>query len=94
MKVRELYKQKSGDDRDGANLMLTAFSVKNPVLRFKSSSSYSDNDVQEGYMHMFAGAMKGIRNPKSHENETITKEDALRKLAFASMLLYKFDTIE
>ena len=94
VKVRELYKQKTGDDRDGANLMLTAFSVKNPVLKFKSSSSYSDNDVQEGYMHMFAGAMKGIRNPKSHENETITKEDALRKLAFASMLMYKLDNVE
>ena len=94
VRVRELYKQKSGQDKDGASLMLSAFSVNNSVLEFKSSSEFSDNDIQEGYMHMFAGAMKAIRNPKSHENETISKEDALRKLAFASMLMYKLDTVK
>ena len=93
IKVRTLYKTKSGQDKDGANLMLSAFTISNPILKFQSSSTYSDNDVQEGYMHMFAGAMKGIRNPKSHENEKIDKEDALCKLAFASMLMYKFDTV-
>lgn len=36
---------------------------------------------------------KGIRNPKAHANETIDKEDALRKLAFASMLMYKLDSV-
>ena len=40
---------------------------------------------------MFAGAMTGIRNPKAHENQTITKEDAIRKLNFASLLMYKVD---
>ena len=94
VRVRELYKQKSGQDKDGASLMLSAFSVNNSVLEFKSSSEFSDNDIQEGYMHMFAGALKAIRNPKSHENETISKEDALRKLAFASMLMYKLDTVK
>lgn len=96
VKVRELYKQKSGQDKDGSNLMLNAFALNNgnPILKFESSSEFSDNDIQEGYMHMFAGAMKAIRNPKSHENETINKEDALRKLAFASMLMYKLDNVE
>lgn len=95
VKVRELYKQKSGQDKDGSSLMLSAFATNNgnSILKFKSSSEFSDSDIQEGYMHMFAGAMKAIRNPKSHENETISKEDALRKLAFASMLMYKLDTI-
>ena len=80
-------------NKDVKGLMTIAFSANNPVLKFEPSSSYSDFDIQEGYMHMFAGAMMGIRNPKAHANETITKEDALRKLAFASMLMYKLDTV-
>ena len=73
--------------------MTIAFSANNPVLKFEPSSSYSDFDIQEGYMHMFAGAMQGIRNPKAHENDIIDRNDAIRKLAFASMLMYKLDTV-
>ena len=80
-------------NKDGKGLMTIAFSANNPVLKFEPSSSYSDFDIQEGYMHMFAGAMQGIRNPKAHENDVIDKADALRKLAFASMLMYKLDTV-
>ena len=40
---------------------------------------------------MFTGAMSAIRNPKAHENMTISKDDAVRKLMFASMLMYKLD---
>ena len=42
-------------------------------------------------MEMFAGAMIGIRNPKAHNNQTISKADAIRNLHFASMLMYKLD---
>lgn len=44
-----------------------------------------------GYMNMFAGAINAIRNPKVHENMTISKDDAIRKLYLASMLMYKLD---
>ena len=30
---------------------------------------------------------------KAHANETIDKEDALRKLAFSGMLMYKLDSV-
>ncbi len=80
-------------NKDGKGLMTIAFSANNPVLKFEPSSTFSEYDIQEGYMHMFAGAMQGIRNPKAHENDVIDKADALRKLAFASMLMYKLDTV-
>lgn len=51
----------------------------------------TNKDTQQGYMMMFAGAMSAIRNPKAHENMTISKDDAVRKLMFASMLMYKLD---
>ena len=42
-------------------------------------------------MEMFAGAMKGIRNPQAHNNMEISKSDAIRKLHFASILIDKID---
>ena len=80
-------------NKDGKGLMTIAFSGNNPVLKFKESSIFSNFDIQEGYMHLFAGAMQGIRNPKAHENDVIDRNDAIRKLAFASMLMYKLDTV-
>lgn len=93
-RVKNMYLEKNGETKDGADLMFSAFPANNPVLCFDfSTSPFSKDDIQKGYMHMFAGAMMGIRNPKAHANEMITKEDALRKLAFASMLMYKLDTV-
>ena len=48
-------------------------------------------DTQQGYMMMFAGAMSAIRNPKAHTVMEISYDDAMRKLIFASMLMYKLD---
>jgi uncharacterized protein (TIGR02391 family) len=93
-RVKNMYLEKDGETKDGADLMFSAFPANNPVLCFDfSTSPFSKDDIQKGYMHMFAGAMMGIRNPKAHANEMITNEDALRKLAFASMLMYKLDTV-
>ncbi len=51
----------------------------------------TNRDTQQGYMMMFSGAMSAIRNPKAHENMVISRDDAVRKLIFASMLMYKLD---
>lgn len=57
-------------------------------------AEFPDVSIQQGYKLMFKGSMLAIRNPKAHAIETIEREDALRKLAFASMLMYKLDTIK
>ena len=80
-----------GKEYDGADLMRRAFSVSNPILQLGDISYQSGRNVQEGYMNMFVGAMIGIRNPKAHTNSVINKEDAVRKLHFASMLMYRLD---
>ena len=47
---------------------------------------------QQGFHFMTAGAMSALRNPKAHSNdEVLTAEEALRRLMFASMLMYKLD---
>ncbi len=89
--VRGIVLNKTGEELDGAKLMQRACSVDNPVIRLTKGKSQSDQDTQQGYMQIFAGVMTGIRNPKAHDNESISREDAFRKLAMISMLMYKVD---
>ena len=89
--VREIFKAKTGEELDGARLMQRAFSVDNPIIRISHDDTASGLDTQKGYMQIFSGVMTGIRNPKAHDNQTITREDALRKLILISMLMYKID---
>lgn len=44
---------------------------------------------QEGYMHLFAGAMQGIRNPKAHDNIHTSASRAVHHLYLASLLTSK-----
>ena len=89
--VRCIVKAKTGEVTDGASLMQKAFSLGNPIIKLASDASISGQDTQKGYMQIFSGVMTGIRNPKAHDNETISKEDALRKLVMISLLMYKID---
>src|SRR3989344_5327244 len=92
-KVNNLVKKKSGrTDLDGKGLMLNVFSVNSPILKMNPLLSQTDKDEQEGFMHLFAGAIMGIRNPKGHEN--IIQKDgkrALKYLAFASLLCERLE---
>jgi uncharacterized protein (TIGR02391 family) len=91
--VNIMVKQKSGKtELDGKPLMLTVFSRNNPVLKLNSLLNTSEKDEQEGYMHLFAGAMIGIRNPKGHENIKLKDTSrAVELLVFASLLAKKVD---
>jgi len=42
-------------------------------------------------MNIFAGAMIGIRNPKTHANITIDENDAWEKIVLASHLMKMWD---
>lgn len=89
--VKEIVKKQTSNELDGANLMKQCFSSNNPILIIQDNTSESGRNIQLGYMEIFSGAMIGIRNPKAHGNQTITREDAVRKLNFASLLMYKID---
>ena len=92
-KVNNLVKEKSSrSDLDGKNLMLTVFSVNAPILKMNNLISQTDRDEQEGFMHLFAGAIMGIRNPKGHDN--IIQKDmnrTLKYLNFASLLCERLE---
>ena len=91
MRVKKIYKDRTSVEKDGAKLMQAAFSVQNPIIKLGDISTETGANIQQGYMEMFAGAMIGIRNPQAHNNLQITRENAVRKLHYASMLMYKLD---
>ena len=72
-------------------LMTTVFSESNPIIKFCDTDNDTGKNIQRGYMNMLSGAMAGIRNPNAHSNFKIHSEEAMRKLMFASMLMYKID---
>src|SRR3989338_11257735 len=92
-KVNNLVKEKSGrKDLDGKTLMLTTFSVNAPILKMNNLISQTDKDEQEGFMHLFAGAIMGIRNPKGHDNIIQKNKDrTLKYLMFASLLCERLE---
>ncbi len=93
-RLKNIFKQLRPNEPvpDGANLMNTVFSVKTPILKLCDLSSQTGEDKQKGLMLMAAGAISALRNPKSHANsETVTSEEAMRRLMFASMLMYQID---
>ena len=77
---------------DGTDLMHKLFG-SNPLLcPVCDTSTESGDNYQQGFHFMTAGAMSALRKPKAHSNdEVLTSEEAMRRLMFASMLMYKLD---
>ena len=90
-RLKKICRKLTGQERDGSSLMNFIFSENNPLLKFEDISTESGLNVQKGYMQIFSGAMTGIRNPKAHENQTISKDAAIKRLIFASLLMDKID---
>lgn len=79
------------EEKDGVKLMQYVFSASNPLLKFEDINTENGQNVQIGYMQMFAGAIQGLRNPKAHDNLYITKESAMKQIVVASFLMDKID---
>jgi uncharacterized protein (TIGR02391 family) len=82
----------SGIQDSGFNLMMAAFTEKNPKIQLTDLVSTSDKDEQLGFRHMFAGSMSGIRNPRAHDNLVDPIDLCLDHLSLASVLMRRLDT--
>ncbi|WP_374955159.1 TIGR02391 family protein [Paenibacillus sp. PCH8] len=77
-------------DLDGSPLMQQVFSPRNPQIILSD-----DQDEQQGFMWLFAGAVMAIRNPKAHKITDVTDpQRTLEWLSFASVLHRVLDDIE
>jgi uncharacterized protein (TIGR02391 family) len=93
VRVKEIVRKKTNKDLDGPALMKFAFSLNNPIIKLDNLESETGKSVQLGYMELFSGSMAGIRNPKAHENITITEGRAIHFLFLASLLMDKLDEV-
>lgn len=87
-KVNNMVKKKSElSTKDGKDLMLTSFTPNNPLLKINKLKTISEKDEQEGFMHIFAGAMQGIRNPRGHDDKIYDEpKKAIEYICLASLL--------
>ena len=90
--VDKVVQKHSGKKESGQKLMLAVFSKDSPVIKLNPLTNQSEEDEQEGYRFMFAGAVMGIRNPGGHEIELSDDPDVcLDHLAFASLLIRRLE---
>lgn len=90
-RLKKIYKKISGIEEDGDTLFTTLFSANKPILKFEDVSTKSGKNTQRGFMQMFQGMWAALRDPKAHENVLLTKEKAIDRLIFLSMLMKKVD---
>lgn len=92
--IKKQYKSDFKMEFDGDKLMREAFSANEEKLNKYLLADIKDRngkDIQQGYMELFAGSIKGIRNPKAHQNIIIDVIDAWEKIILASHLMKMFD---
>ena len=90
-RIKDYVKSETGRELDGASLMNHAFSLERPVIILDDLNTDTGQNIQKGYMQIFAGSMTGIRNPKAHDNINIEEARAIHFLFLASLLMYKLD---
>lgn len=86
---KNLLKRKTKQEKDGVNVFETLFSMNNPIIKLGDLKTESGRNIQQGYLQIFCGAVKGIRNPKAHANISIDKNNAIHLLFLASLLMGK-----
>lgn len=85
----------TGLDKSGAALMGDAFKPDGSLLDVAGHEGRSGEDEREGFMHVFRGAMIGIRKPGAHELfKPGDPQQALEYLGFASLLHRRIDAAE
>lgn len=88
--VDKFVEAKAKTGKSGAKAMRDAFGPSNPILCWSDRQTVSQRDEQEGYDHIYAGAMLGVRNPTTHEFNWVDNDQlALELLFFAQHLLRK-----
>jgi uncharacterized protein (TIGR02391 family) len=90
-RIKDYVKSETGRELDGASLMNHAFSLERPVIILDDLNTDTGQNIQKGYMQIFAGSMTGIRNPKAHDNINIEEARAIHFLFLASLLMYNLD---
>lgn len=90
--IEKRIQDMTGLSATGFSLMEQAFKKQTPAIQLNDLQNLSDSDEQEGFLLIFKGVMKGIRNPKGHEFIDLKNPfRALEYLGLLSLLMKKLD---
>jgi uncharacterized protein (TIGR02391 family) len=90
--IEKIVQKHSGNTEIGRKLMMIAFNKNNPLIKLNELENDSELDEQEGYSHIFSGAVMAVRNPGGHEIELSDDPDVcLDHLAFGTFLLRRLE---
>jgi uncharacterized protein (TIGR02391 family) len=87
----KLPKDNHGKELFGCSLMYAVFNPNKPILRWSKLERQSEKDELDGYSHIFAGAILGIRDPKAH---MIFEQRPLRALQLLTLATLLADLVE
>jgi uncharacterized protein (TIGR02391 family) len=86
-KFEVFVQAKSGETEIGKSLMGKVFNISSPLIQLNALSTDNEEGIQEGYMHLTIGLMRGIRNVFSHGDEAArSPEEAFEMLLFINWL--------
>ena len=68
---------------------------KDGLIKLTDIRTTTGKSIQEGFRSLFAGSISALRNEKAHTKTVkISAAEAMRRLMFASILMYKLDEAE
>jgi uncharacterized protein (TIGR02391 family) len=96
MRIKTAYKNKTGMEMDGVDLMNQAFTTNSgePVFRIDNIDTVTGKDIHKGYHQLFVGSITALRNPKAHEIITLEPLRAILMISLASLLMFKLDDMK
>ncbi len=92
-RVRDL----SGLEGDGVNLIESAFTVKQPLIKINSLKTDTEIGEQKGFIKLVSGLYGVVRNPLAHESKDdwdLSEQDALEIISTISYVHRKLDKAE
>ncbi len=93
LKALELRVRKQSSLNDsGEKLMFAALDPNDPKIDLSVESGVSGEDEQAGLRFVFAGVMRGIRNPKGHE--LVEQDDPQRAIEYLAMISILFRRLD
>jgi len=92
--IAERIRNVSGLSTDGAELVNTAFSMKNPILAINALNTETEQSEQKGMSSLLVGLFSMVRNPTAHAPKIdwpMSEQDALDILSTVSLIHRKLD---
>lgn len=92
-RLRELFVELKSDVSVPAKVgdIIGALLSDSGAYNFCDTSTQSGKDYRKGIKLLFEGAMSAYRNPSSHENKVLAKEEAFGQIVVASQLMKVLD---